>query len=79
MKNKLPSSFAAAILLLAAALAAEPKRDALYRWAVKNLAPPPTVLGEEWVEATGLVIEDFADRSPEQKAFDSVRPTSQRK
>lgn len=61
MKSRPISSFAAAILLLNAALAIEPKREAIYRGTVKNLAPAPTVLGEEWVEATGIVIEDFAD------------------
>ncbi len=47
--------------MLAVASAVEPLADVLYRGKVKSLAPAPAVLGNEWVDATGVVIEDFAD------------------
>lgn len=47
--------------MLAVASAVEPRADVLYRGKVRSLAPAPAVLGKEWVDATGVVIEDFAD------------------
>ena len=52
---------ASALSFVACIVAAEPLRDAVYRGAVKELKPPASVVGAQWVSAYGLVIEDFDD------------------
>jgi hypothetical protein len=48
--------------LVAVAGGVEPRLDPVYRGKLKDLAPAPHVLGNKWVEATGVVVEDFANR-----------------
>ncbi|MFZ5831667.1 MAG: hypothetical protein ACOY3P_16395 [Planctomycetota bacterium] len=61
MKNIAPACVLSLAALLSVALAVEPNHNALYRGTLMDLAPAPSVLGEKWVSATGLVVEDFAD------------------
>jgi hypothetical protein len=61
MKTKAFPLCAAALSFVACIVTAEPPRDAEYRGAVKELKPLPSVLGDQWVSAFGLVIEDLND------------------
>jgi len=61
MKTKTFPLCAAALSLVACIVTAEPPRDAVYSGSVKELKPLPTVLGDQWVGAYGLVIEDLND------------------
>jgi hypothetical protein len=54
------------------AVSAQPKPAAFYRGRVSDLAPAPAVLGEKWIKATGLVIEDFSDLESQPVAVRSI-------
>jgi hypothetical protein len=46
---------------LSFAIGALPGATSIFRGKVRHLAPSPEVLGKDWIDATGLVIEDFDD------------------
>jgi hypothetical protein len=55
--------FAVAIIGLGSAFAicAQPDDATIFRGKLSELAPSPSVLGKDWMNATGLVVEDFSD------------------
>ena len=61
MKNLLLVSLLGFTALISVAVGVELGPEPVYRGKLKDLAPAPHLLGKKWVDATGLVIEDFTD------------------
>ena len=53
------------------AICAQPDTTAIFRGKVSDLAPSPSVLGKDWINATGLVVEDLGDLESQPAA---IRP-----
>ena len=60
-QQRLISAVAIIGLGSAFAIEAQPEDATIFRGKVSDLAPAPSVLGKDWMNATGLVVEDFSD------------------